>query len=43
VIQLAAVVVAHARTQPDHHRKIKLLMNGLVSLGQSNGVMLISG
>src|SRR5215211_3752868 len=31
VIQFAAVVVAHARTRPDHHHKVNLLMNGLVS------------
>jgi hypothetical protein len=30
VVELAAVVVAHARTQPDHHNKVNLLMNGLV-------------
>jgi hypothetical protein len=27
VIELAAVVVAHARTRPDHHRKVNLLLN----------------
>jgi hypothetical protein len=30
VIQLAAIVVAHAPTRPDRHHKVKLLMNGLV-------------
>ena len=31
VVELAAVVVAHARTRPDHDHKVNLLMNGLVS------------
>jgi hypothetical protein len=31
VVKLAAVVVAHARTRPDHHHEVNLLMNGLVS------------
>jgi hypothetical protein len=31
VVELAAVVVAHARTRPDCYRKVRLLMNGLVS------------
>jgi hypothetical protein len=30
VIQLAAVVIAHARTRPDHYHKVNLLVNGLV-------------
>jgi len=30
VVELAAIVVAHARTQPDHHNKVNLLMHGLV-------------
>jgi hypothetical protein len=33
VIQLAAVVIAHARTRPDHHHKVNLLVNGLVVAG----------
>jgi hypothetical protein len=31
VIQLAAVVVAHAPTRPDTHYKVNLLLNDLVS------------
>src|SRR4029453_3047054 len=31
VIQLAAVVIAHARTRPDPHHKVNLLVNGLVT------------
>jgi hypothetical protein len=31
VIQLAAVVIAHARTRPDHYHKVNLLVNGLVT------------
>jgi hypothetical protein len=31
VIQLAAVIVAHARTRPDPHHKVNLLVNGLGS------------
>jgi hypothetical protein len=31
VIELAAVVLAHARTRPDHHHKVNLLVNGLVT------------
>jgi hypothetical protein len=42
VIQLTAVIVAHARTRPDPDHKVNLLVNGLVSRGQSNGVMPIS-
>jgi len=30
VVQLAAVVLAHARTRPDHDQKVNLLVNGLV-------------
>jgi hypothetical protein len=30
VIQLAAVVLAHARTRPDPNHKVNLLVNGLV-------------
>jgi len=30
VIQLAAVVIAHARTRPDPYHKVNLLMNRLV-------------
>jgi hypothetical protein len=26
VVKLAAVVLAHAATRPDHHHKVKLLM-----------------
>jgi hypothetical protein len=31
VIQFAAVVLAQARTRPDRHHKVNLLMNGLVA------------
>jgi hypothetical protein len=31
VIQLTAIVVARARTRPDHHHNVNLLMNGSVS------------
>jgi hypothetical protein len=31
VIQLAAIVVAHARTRPDSDYKVNLLVNGLVA------------
>jgi DDE superfamily endonuclease len=31
VIQLAAVVLAHARTRPDPDHKVNLLVNGLVT------------
>jgi len=29
VIQLAAVVLAHSQTRPDHHQKVDLLVNDL--------------
>jgi hypothetical protein len=32
VVQLAAVVIAHARTRPDHYHKVNLLVNGLVTV-----------
>jgi hypothetical protein len=31
VVKLAAIVVAHARTRPDHHHEVNLLVNGLVT------------
>src|SRR5205823_4693398 len=31
VVELAAVVVAHAATRSNHHHNVKLLMNALVS------------
>ena len=31
VVELAAVVIAHAPTRPDPNRKVNLLVNGLVS------------
>jgi hypothetical protein len=30
VIQLAAIVLAHTQTRPDHHHNVNLLVNGLV-------------
>jgi hypothetical protein len=32
VIQLAAIVLAHTQTRPDHHHNVNLLVNGLVTL-----------
>jgi hypothetical protein len=31
MVELAAVVVTHARTRTDHDHNVKLLMNGLVT------------
>jgi hypothetical protein len=40
VVELAAVVVAHPRTQPDHHNKVNLLLNGLVTLAIAAALVL---
>jgi hypothetical protein len=41
VIELAAVVVTHAGTRPECHRKVKLLMNGLVGWPRGRIVVLM--
>jgi hypothetical protein len=40
VVEFAAVVIAHARTRPDHHHKVNLLVNGLVTSPLTVGIHL---